>query len=205
MIAAATFAADGRMPPRVNRGGMVMNRHAKVASAALVVIVTLLVVSLPGPAARAATVQRYYFSLSGENMHPVNSSIGYDNYDGYLVTTGGGGATIYSGQLNLEQGSTITGVKCQGFDTDPTQGFSFRLYRYSITADPVYEAVTDQGASGGLYAGGKISVSAPVLAGVNVVRNLVYSYGIYLILPVAYSATDLGVLRCLVTSVKILP
>jgi len=148
--------------------------------------------------ARAADVQR--FSLLAETMQPVDSTIGYNSNSAYLTTTTEStinSVSQYIGQLSLPDGATITSVVGFGLDTDPDREFYFRLYRYNLDQEPVWSGVTAFSYSGIAFSDGKIEIPAPVDPDMAVVDNAQYSYGIFLVLPVAVRA-QLGVLRFLV-------
>lgn len=148
--------------------------------------------------ARAGSVR--HFSLLAETMQPVDSTIGYDNTDAYLETTQnstGSGTATYIGQLDLPDGARIVGVRCLGLDSDPATQFQFRLYRYNLSDDPVWSAVTDFGASGVASSVGKVVREATIDPGMALIDNADFSYGIFVMLPEAQSG-DLGLLRCVV-------
>lgn len=86
-----------------------------------------------------------YYSLLAETMQPIDSSIGYDNTEAFLTTTGESstGVTCYIGQLDLPHGARIVAVRGYGPDTDSKREFYFRLYRYSLYHEPVWEGVTN--------------------------------------------------------------
>ena len=146
----------------------------------------------------AASIQR--FSLLAETMQPVDSTIGYNNTSGYLTTTTNSavnGVTQYIGQLHLPDGATIINMIGFGLDTDPNSQFYFRLYRYNLNNVPIWSAVTDFAYSGVPYSNGIIEIPAAVDPGMAVVDNAQFSYGLFLVLPVA-STGQLGVLRFMV-------
>jgi hypothetical protein len=145
-----------------------------------------------------------YYSLLAETMQPVDSSIGYDNTQALLKTTADSatGMTSYIGQLSLPHGAKIVQVGCDGIDTDAKGEFYFRLYRYSLSHNPVWEGVTNFSHSGIGFAGGKMELWAAILnANLAVVNNSKYSYGIFLVLPKAVSGR-LEVLRFMVKTVS---
>jgi hypothetical protein len=158
-------------------------------------------VDAAGFAAAGHTHQAAHFSLLAETMRPIDSSIGYDNTSAYLKTTLNSTlpATSYIGQLNLPDGSTISGARCYGQDSDPAGEFSFGLYRYGV-ATPPYTAVTSYVSSGAAFSGGAVTLTATVVSTYAVVDNATYSYGLFLTLPKAQSG-QLGVLRCVVDTV----
>jgi hypothetical protein len=168
------------------------------------VAAAVLLGGVPGVGARLAMADGVqHFSLLAATMQPIDSSIGYDNSDGFLktiqestITT----TTAYVGQLDLPDGARIVSVQGFGLDTDPVFQFSFRLYRYNLYSDPVGSPVTDWASSGVSFQGGKVELNASVYPNMAVIDNDQYSYGIYLLLPEAYNPPyqDLGVLRFVV-------
>ncbi len=183
-----------------------MNTRRLIAIVLITPVITVLVTAallgfIPGVIARTATAgSAQHFSLLAEAMQPVDSSIGYDNYQAFLKTTQESTVSIettYVGQVNLPDGATIVGVRCFGQDSDPNREFYFRLYRYNLEGDPVWSAVTDFAYSGVAFSGGKLVVEATVDPSTALVDNTLFSYGIYVVLPKATSG-DLGLLRCVV-------
>jgi hypothetical protein len=144
-----------------------------------------------------------HFSLLARTMQPIDSSIGYDSSDGYLRTvqeSTENETTAYCGQVDLPDWARIVGVRAFGLDSDPFFEFSFELARYNLDDDPLSSAVTDHVSSGAYFQDGKIELDAPVHPDMAIVDNVSYSYGIFLVLPAAYSppSQDLGVLRFVV-------
>lgn len=158
---------------------------------------------VPGVAAvKVQADTNRYTSILAEAMQPIDSSIQYNNVDSYLTTVQHStmdAMAEYIGQLNLPDGSRITGVLCEGRDTDPAGQFYYRLYRYSYNSTPVFSGVTDFAYSGYYEAKGNLGVEAEVVPENAIVDNRTYSYGIFLSLPKATSG-DLKVLRCLVAT-----
>lgn len=151
--------------------------------------------------AMADSVQ--HFSLMARTMQPVDSSIRYDSYDGYLRTVQESSmneVTVYVGQVDLPDGANVVGVRAFGLDSDPFFGFCFGLVRYNLAENPVYSQVTDIVCSGEYPQPGKIELEAPVRAGAAVVDNVNYGYNIVVRLPTPYAPPnqDLAVLRFLV-------
>jgi hypothetical protein len=154
-----------------------------------------LVFNLGLNASQASAV--YRFSLLAETMRPIDSTIGYNNYNAFLTTTQESSvnpATCYIGQVNLPHGEKILSVRCFGQDSDPNKEFSFGMYRYELYANPVYQAVSSYVGSGIAFSGGKIDFAASIISTMATVDNEKYSYGIYLTLPKAQTGS-LGVLR----------
>lgn len=148
--------------------------------------------------ALAGSIQHY--SLLAETMHPIDSSIEYNNYSAFLTTTKNSSvnlSTDYIGQLDLPHGTRIAAARCFGKDSDPSGEFFISLYRYNLWHDPVYSQVSSIDGSGYLFDAGKIMVETTIDADMNVVDNDQFSYGIYLDLPKA-SSGELGLLRCVV-------
>jgi hypothetical protein len=181
-----------------------MNRRNVLTLVASVILTTLVVAIwsgiMPGfntRVAMAGGVRSY--SLLAETMQPIDSSIQFDNTYAFLKTTQNSalGSTSYIGQLDLPDNARIISVRCFGRDSDPNNEFYFRLYRYNLFMDPVWSGVSDYAYSGMPYAGGNVVVEAPIDPGMAMVNNADFSYGIFLVLPVA-STGELGVLRCVV-------
>jgi len=178
-------------------------------SLALVVQVTILIAAavllgvVPGVSARLVMADSVrHFSLLAETMQPIDSSIGYDNTDAFLKTIQDStisSSASYIGQLDLPDGARIVSVRCFGLDTDPTDEFYFRLFRYNLYSDPVWSPVTDFAFSGVPFNGGKVEVDAWVDPDMAVIDNEQFSYGIFLVLPRA-TAGELGVLRFVVNT-----
>lgn len=144
-----------------------------------------------------------HFSLMARTMQPVDSSIRYDSYDGYLRTVQESSmneVTVYVGQVDLPDGASVVGVRAFGLDSDPFFEFCFGLVRYNLDEDPVNSPVTDMVCSGEYLQPGKIELEAPVHPGAAVVDNVNYGYNIFVRLPTPYNLPfqDLAVLRFLV-------
>ena len=165
------------------------------------VVVALLLGFIPGVSPRVAMADSVrHFSLLAETMHPIDSSIGYDNTSAFLKTTQDSTIsppTTYIGQLDLPDGARIVSVRCFGLDSDSNSQFNFRLYRYNLWSDPVWSAVTDFAFSGIGFSGGKVMLEANIDHDMAIIDNAEFSYGIFLQLPKALSG-DLGLLRCVV-------
>ena len=186
-----------------------MNRRRVIGIVLATHVVTLAVAAavlgfIPGVSARVALADsERHFSLLAETMSPLDSSVGYDNTSAFLTTTADSTVvfpTTYVGQLDLPDGATIVSAVCWGLDTDPTDEFSFRIFRYSLWTSPVWEAVTEYAYSGVPFSGGTVELDAEVDPANAVVDNSEFSYGLILKLPKAQVGTSLGVLRCVVNS-----
>jgi len=158
----------------------------------------MLIPDISSRVALAGSVQHY--SLLAETMHPIDSSIEYNNWSAFLTTTKNSSvnlSTAYIGQLDLPHGTRIAAARCFGNDSDSNGEFYFILYRYNLWHDPVWSQVSSIGSSGIFYSAGKIMVETTIDTDMNVVDNDQFSYGIYLVLPKA-SSGELGLLRCVV-------
>ncbi len=175
-------------------------KHA-ILPAFLLVLALAFLIAGSTPANAASTI---YYSVLAETFSPVDSSIGFNNFDAFLTTTANstvnpGESGYYIGHVSLPDGATITGLRCSGYDTDSTQEFKFFLYRYSIDnpTNP-YDLISYPGPSGLEWNFGKTTVIPAILTtnGKNVVNNSTWAYGIYLALPKASTSTQLKVLSC---------
>ena len=179
---------------------MHLTRPLTTASfAALAVMLAAVLVSLRPLAAGADTV--HHVSLLAASMQPVDSSIEYNNASSLLttVTESTLGTTSYVGQLSLPDGSTVSGVRCEGTDTDPGAEFVVRMYRYRLEDEPdVRTGVTGFAGSVPLFAAGDTIVEPSVDADAAHVDNAEYSYAIVASLPKATTSKTLGLLRCTV-------
>lgn len=164
-------------------------------SALLVAGVLFRIVS-SGQALPALANSSHHSSLLASTMQPMDSSIGYyDSQDGFLRSHHSDAS--YRGEVNLPDGATIINARGFGLDTDPISEFCFKLERYSLYSNPVYEPVTEWVCSGEYSQDGKIVVNAPIYSDEALVDNEQYSYAIVLALPGPYNPPyqDLGVLR----------
>ena len=186
-----------------------MNRRRVIGIVLVTHVVTLAAAAavlgfIPGVRARVALAEsERHFSLLAETMSPLDSSVGYDNTSAFLTTTADSTVvfpTTYVGHLDLPDGATVVSAVCSGLDTDPSNQFSFRIFRYNLWTSPVWEAVTEYGYSGVPFSGGNVEVDAEVDPANAVVDNGEFSYGLILKLPKAQVGTSLGVLRCVVNS-----
>jgi hypothetical protein len=171
-----------------------------VVQVTTLITVVVLLGFVPGVTRLVVADSVRHFSLLAETMQPIDSSIVYDNTMAYLKTVQDSTVSLetsYIGQLDLPDGASIVNVQCFGLDTDSSEEFYFRLYRYNLYDDPVWSPVTDFAFSGVAFSAGKVEVNAPVDPANAVVDNAQYSYGIFLALPAATSG-QLGVLRCVV-------
>ena len=150
-----------------------------------------------GLGGKAEAAGSAYFSFLSETMRPIDSTIQYNCNDGYLKTTQDSTMNVntqYIANLHLSHGETIISVKGYGIDSSPL-AFYFRLYRYNISDNPVWTAVTGFAYSNdGSFVGNKTTVTATVNPTYATVDNLNYSYGLFLVLP-ADSQNELKVLR----------
>ena len=138
--------------------------------------------------------------LLAETMRPLDSTIGYDNSLAFLDTP----HKIQPFHPAPISGSLICGwsqdhrrALFRAAVSDPNGGFYFRLYRYNLWDDPVWSPVTDFTYSGFAFNAGKVMLEANVDPGMAMIETAEFSYGLFLVLPVATSG-DLGLLRCVV-------
>jgi hypothetical protein len=172
----------------------------------IVLIIILMLLLLRTSSAGAGST--FYYSLLAATMSPGDSTIQYDNFStAFLTTTANssipGNVTGYNGQINLPDGSTITGMGCEGKDTDPNNEFQIFMSRFSIDNSPIAWEIISSGASSGIsFEGGKTKITGIVATdhGQQIVNNAVWSYNIFVSLPKANDGTTLGVLRCWVSS-----
>jgi len=106
-----------------------------LAQVTLLLAATGLLGAVPGLRPRAAGAETvHHVSLLAASMQPIDYTIEHDNTSYFLTTATESwlGTTSYVGQVSLPDGSTVTGVRCYGTDTDPTHEFVVRMYRYHL-------------------------------------------------------------------------
>ncbi len=175
--------------------------HKRIFSPAVlrklsIAVILLLLVSIGTPV-EAGGGGGLSYSILAETARPIDSTIQYDNFWGFLYTTAAStlhpGTVAYIAQFNLPDGAQILGVTAEGVDNNDPSIFSVRLYRYGLAAYPpnVYETLTLPAMSSSVTPGtnGRVSVFAPFDPALDpnlaVVNNAAYSYGAYISLPKA--------------------
>ncbi len=153
---------------------------------------------------RSAGIQ--HFSILAESMHPIDSTIQFNNTSAYLVTTSNStyspGEATYIGQVNLPDGAVISGVHIYGIDRDNSVNFGAGLYRYNQDSAPVFAAVTTF--QNTTAAPNKVVMNqVPISSGLATIDNQNYSYGLFINLPRSTAAPnisnpDLAILRIVI-------
>lgn len=138
-----------------------------------------------------------YFSVSSAEMRPVDSTIGYNHWDGLTTTQESTvnplGETLYGAGFHLPQGARITKLVAYGYDNDEVKDFTFFALRATLTSNPESEFVVVPAESD--TDSGLLVKEVAAFEDNATVDNSVYAYVVVVELPQATSGKKLVVFQ----------
>jgi hypothetical protein len=146
--------------------------------------------------ANALAEEYEYFAVMAEAMSPLDSTIEFDCFNGYLQTTSAStlhSSSGYIAQINLPDGAEIVSATGYGYDTDSSENMEFSVlrYRFNGDSDEPYESITwleDSSGDSGAFEKTAVALEPPAeKPGLCIVNNKDFSYGLYCNIPPASS------------------